>query len=80
MWLSFPWRPTRRVVVSALVLTAATMLIAALSGLLPPGLPRDVVRGGFALFVIVMVLRAIDSRVGRLEDEGWSRERRNRED
>lgn len=74
MWLTFPWRPTRKVVFRAVVLTLVTAVFVVLAGVLGPGPWRDITRGLFALLVLVIAIRAINVQVGRVEGEGWKRE------
>lgn len=71
MWLSFPWKPTKRMIGLALMLALASLGLAGLSGLIPPGLGRDVVRGTFGAVLLVAVVRAVDARRRRAEEEGW---------
>ncbi len=76
MWLSFPWRPTKQVVLGALLIACVIFGLLGLTQLIPDGAVKDVVQSGFRvlvlLFVAVMVILAISARVRRAEDEGWN--------
>jgi hypothetical protein len=72
MFLTFPWRPTKRVVVVALMLTIGTFVVVLGMNLLPSGTPREVVRFAFYALVFCAVLRGINIRLGRAREEGFT--------
>ena len=70
MQSSDPWTVSRQGWLTAIVLTAITVIVVALGIALGPGLARDILKALFFLLVAYMVVRVWMARGERLR-RGW---------
>lgn len=81
MRLSYPWRPTRRVVLGALLITLVVFGGLGLIQLIPNGPVKHVAETAFHIlvvaFAIVMLILSVNARVRRAEEEGWDESKRD---
>ena len=77
MWLTFPWRPTKRIVAYALICAALTMVAAGLSSLLPEGGVREATRVFIVLVILLVAARIMARRQVSLGDSDDGRDGRD---
>jgi uncharacterized membrane protein YfcA len=70
MQSSNPWTASRRGWLTAIALTAMTVIVVALGIVLGPGIARDILKAFFFLLVAYMVVRVWMARGDRLR-RGW---------
>jgi uncharacterized membrane protein required for colicin V production len=81
MWLSSPGRPSRQVVLPALLITCVIFGLIGLIQLIPEGPLKRIVATIFhvlvGIFVVVMLLLAVNARVRRADGEAWDLRKRD---